>query len=65
MHLKNNRSAGNGAYAYETTSRAMMTSNPKSAFDQMATIAPEIMEIIFEPRPLVLTENITNVYSII
>jgi hypothetical protein len=50
MHLKNGRSAGNGAYAQKgTTWRVMVASSPKIIFfDQMAEPVPEIMDE-FEP----------------
>jgi hypothetical protein len=45
MHFKNERGAGNGAYALKgTTSRVMVTIGPKLLFDQMAAPALEIMD---------------------
>jgi hypothetical protein len=45
MHLKNDRSAGNGAYARKrTTSRVKVASRLKVSFDQMAEPVPEIMD---------------------
>jgi hypothetical protein len=47
MHLeKNDRSAGNGGYAWKgITSRVMVASRPEIKFDQMAAPVPEIMDV--------------------
>jgi hypothetical protein len=42
-HLKNGRSAGNGAYSRKETTSRVMVAYPKSVFDQMAVSVPEIM----------------------
>jgi hypothetical protein len=45
MHLTNSRSAGNGAYVWNgSTSRWWWPLGPNLSFDQMAALAPEIMD---------------------
>jgi hypothetical protein len=44
MHLKNDRSAGIGAYMQKgTTSSVTVASRPEISFDQMAAPVPEII----------------------